>query len=174
MTLNQHFWGADYDNAIMKFLEQFDTVPKVQAAKKCGTAVCLQTLSGVVNHMAPAGQRMPELTAISLLEQPVCILNFLSILCVFFVFDATGAGPQTAHDPVLRRTNRCRIRLQKECRWFAFIRFFEAHKYEYVCSQRIGTRLLVGQRGNLPFDMSRGKCSVLFECNRFPVAYDAS
>jgi hypothetical protein len=31
-------------------------------------------LTGVVNHMAPAGQRMPELTAITLLEQSVRLL----------------------------------------------------------------------------------------------------
>jgi hypothetical protein len=34
-------------------------------------AVNMNLLTGVVNHMAPAGQRMPELTAITLLEQSV-------------------------------------------------------------------------------------------------------
>ena len=110
MTLNAHFWGDDFAVSIMKFLERFDTELKANDAEKCGKAVCLQTLAGIINRMAPAGQRMPELAAISLLEQPVCIQ-----LCLFlFIFDAIVAGPQTAHDPVLRRKNRRRIRLQKE------------------------------------------------------------
>jgi hypothetical protein len=37
-------------------------------------AVNMNLLTGVVNHMAPAGQRMPELTAITLLEQSVRLL----------------------------------------------------------------------------------------------------
>ncbi len=74
MTLNEHFWGAEPAVAIMKFLERFDTQAKVAAAEKCGKVVCLKTLAGIVNHMAPAGQRMPELAAISLLEQPVCMI----------------------------------------------------------------------------------------------------
>ncbi len=74
MTLNEHFWGPDSAVAIKKFLERFDTVRKVTDAEKCGKAVCLKTLAGIINHMAPARQRMPELAAISLLEQPVCMI----------------------------------------------------------------------------------------------------
>ena len=78
MTLNAHFWGDDSAVSILTFLERFDTEMKANDAEKCFKAVCLQTLAGIINHMAPAGQRMPELAAISLLEQPVCIQ-----LCLF-------------------------------------------------------------------------------------------
>jgi hypothetical protein len=49
-------------------------------------AVNMNLLTGVVNHMAPAGQRMPELTAITLLEQSVCLLwvSFLISIDIYY------------------------------------------------------------------------------------------
>jgi len=42
---------------------------QVQQALKACTDVFMCLLTGVVNHMAPAGQRMPELTSVTLREQ---------------------------------------------------------------------------------------------------------
>lgn len=55
MTLNAKFWGLDPEAAKVEFLKKFDTVAKVKGAIQVGKAVCLKVLSGVVNHIAPAG-----------------------------------------------------------------------------------------------------------------------
>jgi hypothetical protein len=71
MTMNQFFWGTDVVGKQLEFLNKFDTVDKVKIAFHAAQSVCMNILTGVINHMAPAGQRMPELTAITLLEQIV-------------------------------------------------------------------------------------------------------
>ena len=71
MTLNRHFWGDDTESVQLKILNTFNSIEKAQHAEKVGRSICLSILTGVINHMAPAGQRMPELTAITLLEQSV-------------------------------------------------------------------------------------------------------
>ena len=55
MTLNAKFWGRDPEAAKVEFMKKFDTVKKVKGAVQVGKAVCLKVLSGVVNHIAPAG-----------------------------------------------------------------------------------------------------------------------
>lgn len=71
MTLNAKFWGRDPEAAQLEVLKRFDNLARIKPAVQAGKAACLKVLAGVVNHIAPAGQRMPELQAITLLEQLV-------------------------------------------------------------------------------------------------------
>lgn len=56
MTLNESFWGLDPEAAQLAFIKKFDTMKKVEAAVQTGDHICLGIVSGVVNHMAPAGK----------------------------------------------------------------------------------------------------------------------
>jgi hypothetical protein len=69
MTENDSLWGVDPESVQLKLLEKYNTIKKVKTASQLCDAVCLGIVSGVVNHMAPAGQRMPELASITMLEQ---------------------------------------------------------------------------------------------------------
>ncbi len=55
MTENESFWGLDPEAAQLAFIKKFDTMKKVEAAVRTCDHVCLGIVSGVVNHMAPAG-----------------------------------------------------------------------------------------------------------------------
>ena len=58
MTVNAKFWGPDPEAAKTEFMKQFDTIGKVKVAVQVGKTVCLKVLSGVVNHIAPAGTNL--------------------------------------------------------------------------------------------------------------------
>lgn len=116
MTLNAKFWGRDPEAAKVEFMKKFDTVKKVKGAVQVGKAVCLKVLSGVVNHIAPAGtnrfcymstelscyhykrihihtgQRMPELQSITLLEQQVPVSHVVLNLFTLIMFNRTASG----------------------------------------------------------------------------------
>ena len=70
MTFNKELWGPDPEKAQLNVMKKFNTMEKIRSAFLIGNLVCTETLSGVVNHMAPGGQRMPELASVTLLEQP--------------------------------------------------------------------------------------------------------
>lgn len=55
MTENDSLWGADPERAQLQLLEKYNTMKKVKSALQLCDAVCLGVVSGVVNHMAPAG-----------------------------------------------------------------------------------------------------------------------
>ena len=59
MTLNAKFWGRDPEAAQLEVLKRFDNLARIKPAVQAGKAACLKVLAGVVNHIAPAGQRMP-------------------------------------------------------------------------------------------------------------------
>ena len=69
MTLNAHLWGLDPKGAQLNVLNSFTTKGHRQSAVRAMKQVSLECMTAVVNHMAPGGQRMPELSAITLLEQ---------------------------------------------------------------------------------------------------------
>jgi hypothetical protein len=91
MTLNESFWGPDPETSQLQCIRKFDTMQKIKNAVDIGNHVCLGIVSGVVNHMAPAGvssqtfsmatvntatntrpgQRMTEIANITMLEQEV-------------------------------------------------------------------------------------------------------
>jgi hypothetical protein len=92
MTVNDSCWGHDPETAQLEYIRRFDTMQKINEAVKIGNRVCLEIVSGVVNHMAPAGwchpetcyvstvnpaantwpgQRMTEIANITMLEQEV-------------------------------------------------------------------------------------------------------
>jgi hypothetical protein len=85
-TLNTHLWGQDPTSAQLKVLNSFKTKGHRQAAVRTMKQVSLECMTAVVNHMAPGGQRMPELSAITLLEQESHkrrnVRVFASRLCV--------------------------------------------------------------------------------------------
>ena len=69
MTINVHLWGPNPPQAQLKILNTFNSPAKLQGAFKMGQDACLSVLTGIVNHMAPGGQRMRELSSVSLLNQ---------------------------------------------------------------------------------------------------------
>jgi hypothetical protein len=104
MTLNSHFWGKDHDainKAQLRVLNTYKTRDECKAAIRVGKNVCLECLTGVVNHMAPGGQRMPELSSISLLEQESQkrrMLRFFSSQICVIVDYTKGEGLESSSD----------------------------------------------------------------------------
>ena len=68
-TMNDHLWGEGPAAKQLEILNKFNTPSKAESALNSGRSICLRVLTGLISHMGPAGQRMPELTAITLLEQ---------------------------------------------------------------------------------------------------------
>lgn len=60
MTVNASCWGPDPETAQLEYIKRFDTMQKIKEAVEIGNRVCLEIVSGVVNHMAPAGLCHPE------------------------------------------------------------------------------------------------------------------
>ena len=56
MSTNAKFWGQDPQREQVDFLKQFDTMAKCKSAVQILKTVCLKVLSGVINHIAPAGK----------------------------------------------------------------------------------------------------------------------
>jgi hypothetical protein len=56
MTVNAKMWGPNPETSQTELLKQFNTLSKVKSAVQVGKTVCLKVLSGVVNHIAPAGR----------------------------------------------------------------------------------------------------------------------
>jgi hypothetical protein len=55
MTVNDSLWGLDPEREQLKILRKYDTMKKVKIALQLCDDACLGMVSGVVNHMAPAG-----------------------------------------------------------------------------------------------------------------------
>ena len=67
--MNDHLWGGNPAAKQLELLNTFNTTSKATNTLKTGRSICLSVLTGLFSHMGPAGQRMPELTEITLLEQ---------------------------------------------------------------------------------------------------------
>ena len=73
MTMNTHFWGEDKTTVQKRQLEvidRFKSSKEFETAVVFGKRVCLELVTGVVNHMAAGSQRCPELQSITVLNQP--------------------------------------------------------------------------------------------------------
>jgi hypothetical protein len=69
MTMNVHLWGPNPQQEQLEILKAFNSPSKLQGAFKMGQDACLAVLTGIVNHMAPGGERMRELSSVSVLNQ---------------------------------------------------------------------------------------------------------
>ena len=56
MTINENLWGNEPKKSQLKILNRFNDFKKIEGAFHIGKCICMLILTGIINHMAPAGK----------------------------------------------------------------------------------------------------------------------